>query len=58
MGYSVERAQRYLEGHVDSMTDDYALAITSYALKLANNAKYAAAFAKLNNHATVKGNYL
>ena len=57
MGNSVARAKRYLEDQVDLMTDDYALAITSYALKLANSAKYATAFDRLNNHATVKGNY-
>lgn len=48
------KAQAYLEAHVASMTDDYVLAITSYALRLANSAMFSTVFNKFNNHAIIK----
>lgn len=52
---AVAKAQAYLERQVSSMTDDYVLAITSYALKLANSSFFDVAFNKLNSHAILKG---
>ena len=56
VGYSAAMAQNYLESQLASMTNDYTLAITSYALKLANSRMFSTAFAKLNSHAIIKGN--
>jgi CD109 antigen len=41
------RAVRYLEGKLDAMTDPYAVAITAYALELANSPKKDQAYNKL-----------
>lgn len=49
------KAQRYLESQIASVTDDYVLAIASYALKLAGSSSFPTAFNKLNNNAIVKG---
>ena len=50
------KAQAYLEAQISAVTDDYVLAIASYALKLAKSSAFTTAFAKLNNDAIVKGN--
>jgi CD109 antigen len=41
------RAIRYLEGQLDDMTEPYAIAITTYALELANSPQKGAAYDKL-----------
>ena len=49
------KAQHYLESQIASVTDDYVLAIASYALKLAKSTSFPTAFAKLNNDTIVRG---
>ena len=49
------KAQHYLESQIASVTDDYVLAIASYALKLAKSTSFTTAFAKLNNDTIVRG---
>lgn len=48
------KAQAYLEVHVPTLTNDYVLAITTYALKLAGSNMFPTAFSKLNSRAIVK----
>lgn len=50
------KAVTYLEGRVSQLTDDYALAIASYALALAKSGSATSTFTRLNNDAVVKGN--
>lgn len=49
------KARIYLESQINTVTDEYVLAIASYALSLAGSSQADAAFAKLNNDAIVKG---
>ena len=48
-------ATGYVENQISTTTDDYALAISSFALRLAKSSSADIAFAKLNNDAIVKG---
>ncbi|XP_048758952.2 CD109 antigen-like isoform X2 [Ostrea edulis] len=48
------KAVTYLEGRVSQLTDDYALAIASYALALAKSGSATSTFTRLNNDAVVK----
>lgn len=48
-------ARGYVESQIATTTDDYALAISSYALRLAKSSSADAAYTKLNNDAIVKG---
>lgn len=52
------KAQTYLESQMSVMTDDYVLAIASYALKLAHSSMFTTAFTKLNNDAIIRGKNL
>ena len=52
---AASKAQHYLESQIASVTDDYVLAIASYALKLAKSTSFTTAFAKLNNDTIVRG---
>lgn len=52
------KAQTYLESQISKVTDDYVLAIASYALKLAGSSMFTTAFNKLKNDAVVRGNLL
>ena len=51
------KAQTYLESQISQVTDDYVLAIASYALKLAGSSMFTTAFNKLKNDAVVRGNF-
>ena len=52
------KARRYLEQQISSVTDDYVLAIASYALSLSRSSAAGTTFTKLNNDAIVKGKYM
>ncbi|XP_053399007.1 CD109 antigen-like [Mercenaria mercenaria] len=52
---AVTMATGYVESQLSTTSDDYALAISSYALRLAKSSHADAAFTKLNNDAIVKG---
>ncbi|XP_062608191.1 CD109 antigen-like isoform X3 [Saccostrea cucullata] len=49
-----QKAMTYLEGHVSTLTDDYALSIASYSLALAKSHSASSTFSRLNNDAVVK----
>lgn len=49
------KARSYLEQQISTITDDYALAIASYALALSRSSDAATVFTKLNSDAIVKG---
>ncbi|KAJ8297468.1 hypothetical protein KUTeg_023999 [Tegillarca granosa] len=51
---AMTKATTYLESQISSLTDDYALAISSYALSLAKSSQAPAVFTKLDNDAIVK----
>ncbi|XP_071127944.1 CD109 antigen-like isoform X2 [Mytilus edulis] len=48
------KARSYLEQQISTITDDYALAIASYALALSRSSDAATVFTKLNSDAIVK----
>ncbi|XP_053399009.1 CD109 antigen-like isoform X3 [Mercenaria mercenaria] len=52
---AVTMATGYVESQLSTTSDDYALAISSYALRLAKSSHADAAYTKLNNDAIVKG---
>ncbi|XP_060581140.1 CD109 antigen-like isoform X3 [Ruditapes philippinarum] len=51
---AVTKATGYVESQLSTTTDDYALAISSFALRLAKSSSADTAYAKLNNDAIVK----
>ena len=52
---AITKASAYIEAQIPTTTDDYTLAIGSYALTLAKRTSATQAFQKLNQDAIVKG---
>ncbi|KAL5012796.1 hypothetical protein ScPMuIL_011347 [Solemya velum] len=55
IAYSVARAVYFIESRINGMADEYVLAISAYALRLAGSQRYTSALTKLNSHAITEG---